>query len=155
MRLSVLALFIALPAAAYAAGNPKGSNQPATDATKDATKPAADTKANTPVDSCIQQFQACIKDSGPACCGDKVCDINTSNGQLVCFIDFLQFTLCTELNAAMHSAKIGISGKADTESVRVLVMMQRSYAFGRRAHRTHWARGCSVLFTSSAQCLLQ
>ena len=129
MRLSVLALFIALPAAAYAAGNPtgndpnKGSNQPATDATKDTTKPAADTKANTPVDGCIQQFQACSKDSGPACCGDNVCDIN-KDGILVCLIAyFLQFTLCTELNAAMHSAKIGISRKADTGSVRVVVMM--------------------------------
>jgi hypothetical protein len=104
MRFSTLALFIVLPAAAYAAAagpNDDSKSQPNTGAN--------DAKVNgaTPVNggSCIQQTVGCVIGSpNPNCCSGLECKLN-SNGVPVCFIAYiLGLTLCTELNAAMPPA---------------------------------------------------
>ena len=98
MRFSTLALFIVLPAAAYAAAadpNDNGKKQTDTGANNVKTDPA-------PVGGCIQQAVGCVIDSPtPDCCSGLKCKLN-SVGAPVCFIAYLvRFTLCTELNAAM------------------------------------------------------
>ena len=160
MRLSTLALLIALPAAAYAAAtgttpdnnnNNQVSNQPATN---------ANTVAPADTGSCIQQTQACSLTSGPACCNGSECKF--SNGVQVRFIaHLLRFTLCTEPIAAMHpTAELGLSRKRDTvdtrpdivtDNVQVMVMMQGTNAFRRHTYCTHWTCGCGVLCST---CLL-
>ena len=98
MRFSTLALFIVLPAAAYAAAadpNDNGKKQTDTGANNAKTDPA-------PVGGCIQQAVGCVIDSPtPDCCSGLKCKLN-SVGAPVCFIAYLvQFRLFTELNAAM------------------------------------------------------
>ena len=107
MRFSTLALFIVLPAAAYAAATPQtsdnGKSQPNTNAGSNGAK----VNGANPVDpgSCIQQTVTCVIDSpSPNCCSGLECKLN-SNGAPVCFLAyFVRFTLCTELNAAMPPA---------------------------------------------------
>ena len=90
MRLSVLALFIALPAAAYAAVTPQQG------------QPAASSDQKAPiVDSCIPESSPC--GNGGTCCGSLVCTPNQAKPDtLVCFIaHLLWLTLGTKLNADM------------------------------------------------------
>ena len=89
MRLSVLALFIALPAAAYAAVTPQQG------------KPAASGDQKVPIDSCIPDFGPC--GNGGTCCGSFVCTPNQAKPDtLVCFVaHLLWLTLGTKLNADM------------------------------------------------------
>jgi hypothetical protein len=131
MRLSTLALFIALPAAAYAqAGAPA---------------------PNTNTGSCISQTQACSLDIGsPSCCSDLVCKSSDgSGGALVCLIaHLLRFMLCTEPNAAMPPAsdKIGRRITVDMENVQVMVIHEQgSHGFGHRVHCTYRTCGRGVL----------
>ena len=98
MRFSTLALFIVLPAAAYAATadpNDNGNKQTNTGANNPKADPA-------PVGGCIQQAVGCVIDSPtPDCCSGLKCKLN-SVGAPVCFIAYLvRFTMFTELNAAM------------------------------------------------------
>ena len=91
MRLSVLALFIALPAAAYAAVTPQGQQgQP------------AQTNPKTPTaDNCIPESSLC--GNGGTCCGSFVCTPNKEKPDtLVCFMAHLLWSkLSTKLNADM------------------------------------------------------
>jgi hypothetical protein len=126
MRFSTLALFIALPAAAYAAAatpNDKGNTQENT-----VSNPAKVNDA-TPVNagSCIQQTVGCVIDSpSPNCCSGLQCKPN-SNGVPVCFIAYLvRFTLCTELNAAMPPAGEFEVGRG----IPWIRRMSRSYRHG-------------------------
>ena len=92
MRLSVLALFIALPAAAYAAVTPQGQQG----------QPAASGDQKAPVvDSCIPESSPC--GNGGTCCGSFVCTPNQAKPDtLVRFIAHLLWsTLGTKLNADM------------------------------------------------------
>ena len=107
MRFSTLALFIVLPAAAYAAAaDPNGNKQPDTGAKTPKADPA-------PATGCIQKAVGCVIDSPtPDCCSGLQCKLN-SVGAPVCFIAYLvRFTLFTELNAAMPSL-IPPSGELD------------------------------------------
>ena len=105
MRFSTLALFIVLPAAAYAAATPQTNDKANTQATQP-NNGGDSGKGNTaaPVNpgSCIQQTVGCVIDSpSPDCCSGLQCKLN-SVGAPVCFIAYLvRFRLFTELNAAM------------------------------------------------------
>ena len=78
MRLSALALFIVLPAAAYAAASPR--------------------------DNCINVGSGCDKNGGTPCCGGATCELveyfkNFHYVGLICHL--LRFTFGTELNTGL------------------------------------------------------
>ena len=140
MRFSTLTLFIALPAAAYAAVAPVNNN-------------------------CIQQTVGCVIGATGlgGCCDGLQCKTTATPGVLVCFMaHLLRFTLFTELNAAMPPLippagvlELSRMGDAmDTEKLQVMVMMLGSYASIRRSLYSSdmWLR-CSM-FTLPAQCQL-
>ena len=121
MRFSTLALFIVLPAAAYAAAadpNDNGKKQTDTGANNAKTDPA-------PVGGCIQQAVGCVLDSPtPDCCSGLKCKLN-SVGAPVCFIAYLvQFRLFTELNAAMPPL-MPPSGELELEVGRGILWIRR------------------------------
>ncbi len=115
MRLSVLALFIVLPAAAYAAVTTQHRSTDVEDA------------------ECLFGTR-CLDDLG--CCSDMSC---VMSGRIVdrfgvrVTVHFLSFTLGAELNAAMPAnAEHDQAGEGDTGMIQVVVMLG-SYAFRRRA----------------------
>jgi hypothetical protein len=96
MRLSVLALFIALPAAVYAAGSPPGGSDASTGGAQ-TQKSSVDTnngktsdqKASTdPKADCTPKYNPC--DDVTPCCDDFICQVTgpDSAGKpvKVCFI---------------------------------------------------------------------
>ena len=115
MRLSVLALFIALPAAVYAGIALPGG--------------------------CVVGGYNCELGARPCCPPTECSPVDPlAPNVYVCFIaHFLQFALGTKLNTGLStSSRPAPAVRKGLEGGQVMVRMWGSYAFGRRApsHRT-------------------
>ena len=118
MRLSVLALFIALPAAVYAAVSPIQRS----------------TDAEFPGD-CSGFYGVC--NSTVPCCAGLSAHLKSPQAFLPYVLHLLRFTFITELNAGLR--KLNKKGDRGKVSLVEFAVMPRPYTFycNRRANLTH------------------